>query len=211
MSDEETTQTIGKEVVIDLNGEEDHEDRVEDTAVTESAGDKAESLNKFVTKKCLKDLTDEEKATIISNAKRGIDQPYYDIKTLKNGSTRIIFKKKKTPTSAQKVISSSDPIKSDRDQRAYYTDNQLLFEHIIELNTKMDRLMNKHKKLKRRYESLQRDLYVDDDEVGDAVGVGDGGDEGSVGEQHVPQPTRSRNSFVQPVSRSSWRSKITYL
>ena len=210
MSDEETTQTIGKEVVIDLNGEEDHEDRVEDTAVTESAGDKAESLNKFVTKKCLKDLTDEEKATIISNAKRGIDQPYYDIKTLKNGSTRIIFKKK-TTTTAQKVISSSDPIKSDRDQRAYYTDNQLLFEHIIELNTKMDRLMNKHKKLKRRYESLQRDLYVDDDEVGDAVGVGDEGGEQPVEQQPVERATRSRNSFVQPVSRSSWRSKITYL
>ena len=49
-----------------------------------------------------------------------------------------------------------------QEQKVYYTNDQLLIEHIIELNSKVGRLMNKHKKLKRKYQTLCTDLYVDE-------------------------------------------------
>ena len=35
-------------------------------------------------------------------------------------------------------------------------------ENIIEFNNKVEKLMTKHKKLKRKYQSLSADIYVDD-------------------------------------------------
>ena len=179
MNEEETPiQSLGKEIIIDLNSKEDSKGDVEDTDLNEqpskpeSSEDapRSDQSNKFVVKKNLRDLSEDEKNLIISNARAGIDQPYYDIKDLKNGKTIITRKKKTTPTTSQKVISSSSKTKKSstsngENQKAYYTDNQLLFEHIIELNSKVDKLMNKHKKLKRRYQTLQNDLYIEDEDV----------------------------------------------
>ena len=38
------------------------------------------------------------------------------------------------------------------------SDNQLMMEHIIELNNQVNKLMNKQKKLKKKYRSLKHDI-----------------------------------------------------
>ena len=40
-----------------------------------------------------------------------------------------------------------------------------MFEHIIELNTKIDRLTAKHKKLKKKYNTIRNDIYADEDDI----------------------------------------------
>ena len=55
--------------------------------------------------KDVKKLTSEEREQIISNFKNGIDNEFYDVKTLKNGTTRIVKKKNKSQSLSNKLIS----------------------------------------------------------------------------------------------------------
>lgn len=122
---------------------------------------------KFVENKSIKSLTDDERAIIIANAKSGIEQPNFDVKFFSNGNFRIIKRKQVKPSVSQKVINADNENALDKqiqDKKIYYTNDQLLIEHIIELNSKVDKLMSKHKKLKRKYQTLCTDLYVDDND-----------------------------------------------
>ena len=60
---------------------------------------------KHVELKDVKKLTSEEREQIISNFKNGIDNEFYDVKTLKNGTTRIVKKKNKSQSLSNKLIS----------------------------------------------------------------------------------------------------------
>ena len=154
--------TAEKEIIIDL----EDKDEVKNENISESVKEdqaKPKVARKIVDRKQIVDLTDDERAIIVNNARNGFDQPYYDVKLFKNGKYRIIKKKETTPSVAQKVITSTNT--PEKEKKAYYSDNQLLFEHIIELNAKVDKLMTKHKKLKRKYQSLQNDIYADEDEI----------------------------------------------
>ena len=166
---------------------------------------------------------------IVANAKAGLDQPNFNVKFFKNGKYRIVKKKATTPTVSQKAITTPPPSllggingSMQTEKKVYYSDNQLLFEHIIELNAKVEKLMAKHKKLKRRYQSLQNDIYVNDDDAVDVVDdkvndtVNDKVDDKpkeTVAEPITPKrlPKAQLNSYVQPVSTRSWRSRIQYL
>ena len=104
-------------------------------------------------------LTDNEKEILISNARAGIENPYYNVKLYKNGNTRIC--KKKSSTVAQQAVQSNGQRivnTSNGEQRVYLTDSQLLWEHMFELQDKYNRLYLKHKKLKHKY----NDLYIED-------------------------------------------------
>lgn len=104
----------------------------------------------------------------MKNYSEGIDQPYFDVKQFKNGNFKIIKKKPKNPSISEKVINSTknEEEVEEKTSKIYYSDNQLIFEHIIELNQKIDKLMTKQKKLKKKYQTLQNDIYVDDsDEI----------------------------------------------
>ena len=117
--------------------------------------------------KPINELSDIERAVIVANAKNGVDMPFFDVKFFGNGKYRIVKKKPVKPSTAQKVIKASvsnSPDIKDPDRKVYYTNDQLLMEHIIELNSKVDKLMTKHKKLKRKYQSLSADIYVEDNE-----------------------------------------------
>lgn len=134
-----------------------------DDIKTDASNDSQVKSYKTVEPKNVGELTDDERAIIIANAKNGVDQPNFDVRFFNNGKFRIVRKKQKPQTISEKVVKTQEiPV---NDKKAYYTDNQLLFEHIIELNAKVDRLMSKHKKLKRKYQTLQNDIYIDDDEI----------------------------------------------
>ena len=161
---ETSEATTEKEIIIDLESQEDRKNSPKGVDISVMDEQKPKLATKFVDRKQIVDLTDDEKALIVANAKNGLDQPNFSVKFFKNGKYRILKKKEQTPTVSQKIISSNAESTKQPEKKVFYSDNQLLFEHIIELNSKVDRLMQKHKKLKRKYQALQNDIYVDDDE-----------------------------------------------
>lgn len=157
--DNDMTQTNDEiEILID---DEHLDKKIDDT----SSETKQET--KFVENKSIKSLTDDERTIIIANAKSGIEQPNFDVKFFSNGNFRIIKRKQVKPSVSQKVINADYENTLDKqiqDKKIYYTYDQLLIEHIIELNSKVEKLMYKHEKLKRKYQTLCTDLYVDDND-----------------------------------------------
>lgn len=107
------------------------------------------------------------------------------------------------PTVAQRVIKHAPP---QVNSPAYYTDNQLLFEHIIELTSKVEKLTAKHKKLKHKYNGLQHDLYIDtNDEVVDEKI-----------ENEITEPKKEKSPQIIPTTivpprRANWRNQIQFL
>ena len=111
-------------------------------------------------------LTLEERAKIISDARNGIPNEHYDVILLKNGNTRIVKKKNKTPTQsvASRLISQTQNNQTPTPNKIYMSDTQIMMEHIIELNNQVNKLMTKQKKLKKKYKTLKYDIYEDVDE-----------------------------------------------
>ena len=135
--------TSEKEIIITLDDKND----IKNENISESVNEeqpKIKPATKFVERKQIVDLNDDEKAIIVNNARNGYDQPYYDVKLFKNGKYRIIKKKEQAQTVAQKVITNSSA--PEKEKKVFYSDNQLLFEHVIDLNAKVEKLMAKHKK-----------------------------------------------------------------
>ena len=172
--------------------------------------------------KDVKKLTSEEREQIISNFKNGIDNEFYDVKTLKNGTTRIVKKKNKSQSLSNKLISGLCPAdrSSSKDneqfvkpEKKYLSNEQLLMEHIIELNTQMNKLKNKQKKLKNKYKGIKRDLYVDVDENDEPHN-----DEKDFiqGDRNRPpsEELEKRGLRPQPEGHAvqrGWRSRVSYL
>ena len=175
--------------------------------------------------KDVKKLTSEEREQIISNFKNGIDNEFYDVKTLKNGTTRIVKKKNKSQSLSNKLISGQSPSglhdrSSSKDneqfvkpEKKYLSNEQLLMEHIFELNTQMNKLKNKQKKLKNKYKGIKRDLYVDVDENDEPHN-----DEKDFiqGDRNRPpsEELEKRGLRPQPEGHAvqrGWRSRVSYL
>ena len=152
------TDNVTEEIVLDLN-ENINEDKKEDKKKEEVK--KPEP--KIIPAKRIDELTDEERKIIIENERAGIKNPYYNVKLFKNGNVRIC--KAKKPTLSQQVISNNGEreIKNTNgdNRKVYMTDNQLMWEHIFELENKYNTLYTKHKKLKAKY----NDLYIEDDDL----------------------------------------------
>lgn len=181
--------------------------------------------------KDVKKLTSEEREQIISNFKNGIDNEFYDVKTLKNGTTRIVKKKNKSQSLSNKLISgrklclqpegqspsglhdrssskdNEQNIEKLIDTKKYLSNEQLLMEHIFELNTQMNKLKNKQKKLKNKYKGIKRDLYVDVDENDEPHN-----DEKDFiqGDRNRP-PSEELEKNAHRVVQRGWRSRVSYL
>ena len=163
MTGNEVDTTVDIEIEPECSPEHDERsDKHGDEHTAEHGDDNNNNKISIVPDKSIKSLTDDERAIIVANAKNGIDQPYFDVKYFSNGNYRIVKRKKVKPTVAQKVISAAANVVDPNPSKVYYTNDQLLLEHIIELNSKFDKLMNKHKKLKHKYQTLCTDLYIDD-------------------------------------------------
>ena len=200
---------------------------------TENSSEMSQSQNildkqKPVELKDVKKLTSEEREQIISNFKNGIDNEFYDVKTLKNGTTRIVKKKNKSQSLSNKLISGQSPsglhdrssskdneqnIEKLIDTKKYLSNEQLLMEHIFELNTQMNKLKNKQKKLKNKYKGIKRDLYVDVDENDEPHN--DEKDFIQGGRNRPPSEELEKHAHrvadeVRVVQRG-WRSRVSYL
>lgn len=127
--------------------------------------EKPKSNRLTIQRKKVSELTEEEKQQLISDAQNGFDNQFYSVKLFKNGKCKITPKKQ---SKAQQIINEANEYQPPTNsQRPYYTDNQLLFEHIINLETSLNTLRTKHKKLKKRYNQLEGYLYDNDDDTDD--------------------------------------------
>ena len=138
----------------------DNIEKKENKEVNEVGSTKCELKRLTITRKKIADLTENERNQLIKDAQNGLENDYYTVKMCKNGSTRICLKKQ---SKAQQILTEAkenQPIPTT--SKRYYTDNQLLMEHIINLETSFNNLKTKHKKLKKRYNELEGYLYADD-------------------------------------------------
>lgn len=191
-----------KEIIL----EEVHEPKTEEV----SKDIDKDTPIKHVDRKNVNQLTAEERQTIIDNAKNGVDQPNFEVTFFKNGNYRIIKKKQQRPSVSQKIINQQLPTSSNTP--SYYTDNQLLYEHIIELTARMEQLTAKHKKLKNRYKELQQDLYIDDN-TEEPVNKEFNEETNNEPVQRFGEPQQA-NQQQLPINHSrkiSWRNQIAYL
>lgn len=162
--------TEGKNILTDSDKVQGSEEVVIDLNKPETPTSTSTSTPNYnvVPSKRIDELTDDEKTTLINNARAGVDNPYYDVKLFKNGKTRIC-KRKKPTISNQAVISKGEKLYMGKngEQKVYMTDSQLMWEHVLELENKYNSLYRKHKKLKSKY----NDLYVEDDNIVNEKGL----------------------------------------
>lgn len=213
----ESDITVEKEIIIPLEEEEIKEEKPveinDETNIKSIDIDKPQedkSTPKFVEKKAINKLSEDERSLIIANAKSGVDQPYFNVKFFKNGKCQIT-KKKDVPQTVSS-LATKNPLPKDQ-SKVYYPDNQLLFEHIIELNAKVEKLMQKHKKLKRRYQTLQDDLYIEDDNLADPINK----ENTTISDIHSEQQNEQQNNtqiithMKNPNINRNWRNQIAFL
>ena len=179
-------------------------------------------------------LTLEERAKIITDARNGIPNEHYDVILLKNGNTRIVKKKNKTPTQsvASRLISQTQNNQTLTPNKIYMSDTQIMMEHIIELNNQVNKLMTKQKKLKKKYKTLKYDIYEDVDENQITQEPKQETKQETKQEQIKQEPTREptqetaqdvtqdtaqdtkpsyRTAGIRVLPQKGWRSYISYL
>ena len=118
-----------------------------------------------------------------------------------------------SPSGLHDRSSSKDNEQFVKPERKYLSNEQLLMEHIFELNTQMNKLKNKQKKLKNKYKGIKRDLYVDVDENDEPHN-----DEKDFiqGDRNRPpsEELEKRGLRPQPEGHAvqrGWRSRVSYL
>ena len=195
----ETTE----EIVLDLNENinEDKKDEVKEEVKKPEP--------KIIPAKRIDELTDEERKILVDNERAGIKNPYYNVKLFKNGNVRIC--KAKKPTLSQQVISNNGEreIKNTNgdNRKVYMTDNQLMWEHIFELENKYNTLYTKHKKLKAKY----NDLYIEDDDlISRQMPTYEQQQEPVYEQQQEPvYEEQPQPPTYQNIKRNSWRSMLS--
>ena len=161
-------------------------------------------------------LTLEERAKIITDARNGIPNEHYDVILLKNGNTRIVKKKNKTPTQsvASRLISQTQNNQTPTPNKIYMSDTQIMMEHIIELNNQVNKLANKHKKLKKKYRALKHDIYEEDIEQEQEPQSKEPQSQEPQSQEQQQPSKEPQSQEPQPPSqemRRTWRSYLTYL
>ena len=142
-------------------------------------------VNHLDVRKKISEFTDEERDTIIEDLRNKVVYKHYKLK-----GNRLVYNT--PPTTRQKAVERTVS-KSPKDDRAVYlTDNQLMMEHIFELQNKVTKLELKNKKRKNQINDI---LYYANTELE---------------EDSVPAPTPQPNPTPQISLRSkiNWRSRF---
>ena len=109
----------------------------------------------------VKNLTKAQRSKLIQDSEAGIENQYFKVQQMRNGTTRIV--KRSNPL-------NNDAESAERDINNRYTGKrltteQLLLEHVLDLERKYEVMRQKHKRLKKRYNKLETDIYDSDDEA----------------------------------------------
>ena len=160
----------------------------------------------------VKNLKKDERKKIIQDYEAGVENPWFKVQQLKNGSVRII--KRSNPLTGDNTETKI----SEKYTGKRLTNEQLLMEHIIDLEKRYETMRLKHKKLKKRYNRLENDLFESDDEVPAAEVPAETNSERDevidnpvkVAEpERMPQESIITAAFRRKPGKQSWRSMIT--
>lgn len=164
--------------------------------------------------KTVKKLSIDERRMLENKFEKGVEDPYFKVIRMSNGTIRIT--KRRNP-----IIADAKQAQEERSTRiankvGRLTNEQLLMEHIIDLETRFESMRLKHKKLKKRYNELENSIYEDVVDAGEKPVV-----DADVKEQEPTQPPHTtvqeppEQTPVQTQKRrlkkSSWRDAIEYM
>jgi hypothetical protein len=173
--------------------------------------------------KTVKKLSNDERSMLMNKFEKGVEDPYFKVIRMSNGAIRIT--KRRNPIVADVKQAQEERSTRISNKVSRLTNEQLLMEHIIDLETRFESMRLKHKKLKKRYNELENSIYEDVDTRVDAVV-----DE-SQPQSHVQQPAEeppethensnartganevSAGAYTQKrrLKKSSWRDAIDYM
>jgi hypothetical protein len=167
------------------------------------------------TSKPVKQLSKSERDRLIEDFEKGTENVYFKVNRLKNGSYRINKRSNPLVTDATEAPAKTAENISKKYDGKQLTTEQLLLEHMFELERKYEIMRMKHKKLKKRYNKLEDDIFESDDEQ-PVEPVQYGGHE--VQEpveqpvKHVQEPVRQAQeppqmTFRRPQKRT-WRTML---
>ena len=118
---------------------------------------KPKQVYKKIEIKQVSKLTDDEKSYLIDLYKNGGEDDNYKVYFYRNGTNKIVRKKQPPKYNTTKRLLET--------QKQAMTTEQILMEHVIDLEAKYATLYQKHKKLKKSYKTLHEDIYCDSDEA----------------------------------------------
>ena len=176
--------------------------------------------------KSVKKLSKDERQMLLDGLEKGTDDPYFKVIRMANGQIRITKRLVPLLNDVDKAVRvngeniEKKALKHSNGSRL--TNEQLLMEHIFDLEAKFEAMRLKHKKLKRRYNELESAIYEDVDDG--AKQVIEAHDDAPV--EHVKEtPVKETNETVvehveQPQTsiyerprrgRISWRDAISFM
>ena len=150
---------------------------------------------------------------------------------MKNGQIRVTKRREALCSDVNKAheqVGERIEQRFNKGGSKHLTNEQLLMEHIIDLETRYEKMRMKHKKLKKRYNALENTIYEDDDDVHQditprqqpvAEHVAETHDEPvehepeTHAEPETPTSTTPAREAVRRVrtTRSSWRNLVSYM
>ena len=212
-------ESIKDESIKDESDSDTHDDVIKsnDEANDLRIEQTTQELNKPV-----KQLTKSERETIINEFNNGVDNKYYKCHKLKNGSIRITKRANPLTNNAETAHEATNNKINNRINTTRLTDNQLLLEHIIDLEKRYEIMRMKHKKLKKRYNKLETDLFDDDSD--EPLNIKEITAESAISDAHddeekpvkitfekpvVEQIDHGFRTIKRPIKRGSWRDAIT--
>ena len=196
---------IKKEDLIDI----DENKPIEEQELKEEKESDApqQSYPVSVPRKNIRELTEEERQFLIKEAKEGKENELYKVTFCKNGVVKIVKRKEKKPSVSQKFIKENTDSRVQGLKTSTLSNEQLLMEHVINLEAQFATLKEKHKKLKKSYKQLSKDIYIDEDEISTPV-------TNHEVNKVVQEETPPQIEQVQPQTRfpkmkaSGWRQKM---
>lgn len=215
------------------NEVESSDDSVERNEVKDEVKDTVENVEENVlsniSSKSVKQLSKSERSRLISDFENGTENPYFKVMRMKNGSIRVTKRREPLLDDANKANESANQRierKLINSSGKRLTNEQLLMEHIIDLETRYERMRMKHKKLKKRYNALENTIFEDDDELVNEPVVEDNVEEPVV-EKDVEEPVveenvkevveqRAETTYIprgrgRVKQRVNWREMISYM
>ena len=161
----------------------------------------------------VKNLTKAQRSKLIQDSEAGIENQYFKVQQLRNGTTRIV--KRSNPLNNDAESAERDI--SNRYTGKRLTTEQLLLEHVLDLERKYEVMRQKHKRLKKRYNKLETDIYDSDDEAMPLESVSMpvqsetetiDTSAGNITETPTPEPATYTATFKPRNGKPSWRSMI---
>ena len=182
--------------------EEEHQDEEQPG---HSSGDEQPAYK--WTSKPVKQLSKSERDRLIEDFEKGTENVYFKVNRLKNGSYRINKRSNPLVTDATEAPAKTAENISKKYDGKQLTTEQLLLEHMFELERKYEIMRMKHKKLKKRYNKLEDDIFESDDEQ-PVEPVQYEVEHEREREQPIEQPVKHEQVTFRRPQKRTWRTML---